>query len=133
MAVFSFHVYKKSPLATVCSAFGTVFAIVGVGLLVNGIIYSADSEEITAGAVCSVMGIAVSLLAIPVNKRKEFKLWKKQLKASGTDAMIGSDVDLAMRVYRSNPGKRTLKYIRKKNPQAAQYLSREIAAKKMPS
>lgn len=130
MARVSFTVYKGSVLATVCSTFGSIFAFIGASLLVTSLVNRGRSEDITGGIVCLILGIGLALLSIPISERKEFKVWKKKLKASGMATMLEFDVDLAIRAYHSNPGKRTLKYIRRENPEAARRIAEEQAAKK---
>ena len=116
-----FSIYKNSVGATAVS-------ILGYGLLMMGVML-AVSEDLISGIVMAVLGILLELWAPTISRNKQFKKWIKQLREKGVEAEIRSDINAAIRVYNSNPCKKTLAYIGTLNPAAAENITKQLLAK----
>lgn len=110
--------YKSSVLATIISFFGSVWCLVGVCLAV--------SEDVVAGIILAVVGLACLFWADAINERASFKKWIKKLKNEGVEEQLSTSNEMCMVVYNANPCKRTIEYIRKYNPTVAEQISNEI-------
>lgn len=115
-------IYKNSVLASLMSFLSYFLLLIGVVAAVNG--------EILGGVALFLIGIGVGILASSISERKRFKTWKKQIEDKGLIPAIQTDVQTALAVYNTFPGKNALEYIRTLNPAAADIISAQLAAKK---
>ena len=117
MARVPITIYKKSFLASLVSIVGSIMMILGICLLF---------EELVAGIICAVIGVAFLLWAPIISERKLFKLWIKDLKNKGVIEQLSSSNELCMQMYQANPHKRTIKFIAKYNTAAAETISASL-------
>ena len=116
------RIYTNSVLASIISLLGYGLVIVGIALLVSG--------EVTGGIVMLIIGILLAVWAAGISEKKQFKQWRKDLQAKGLEPRIASDIRFAIQVYNAKPGKITLKYIKKLNPDAAQVIADHLKKQK---
>ena len=116
-----FAIYKNSVGATVASIFGYGFLMIGIMLAV--------STELIQGIVMAAAGLLLEIWAPSISRNKQFKKWVKQLREKGVEAEISSNINAAIRVYNSNPCKKTLEYIGSLNPAAAENITKQLLAK----
>lgn len=100
------------------SLFGTVWCLCGVCLAISG-------EDIVAGIILTVVGVACFFLANLINERAVFRKWIKHLKKQGITERLANSEEICIEVYNANPCKKTIKYIRKYNPAVADKLLTE--------
>lgn len=62
-------------------------------------------------------------------KINSFGFGKKKIEATGVTNRIKEDVNVAVMVYNSNPGKKTLTYISQLNPTAGKLITEEIRSR----
>lgn len=111
----SFTVYKHSALATALNIMGVCLVVSGATVLVSG--------EVVAAIVMLVIGVAFLPLAEVASERKKQKILIKIIKKRGMESMISSDVDFAIMSYNKCPGSKTLAYIKRLNPTAANQIA----------
>lgn len=111
----------KSKLATFVSVAGSVLLFAGL-FSIMALSY--------VGLIMALIGAGLMVWAYFIAKSVAFKNWIKQLKAKGIIDMLATSEELCINMYRSNPSKRTLSFIRGYNPQAADYISEFIAESK---
>lgn len=68
-------------------------------------------------------------IASTVSEKKKFKLWKNKVIELGYDKQIQSSINIAIDLYNTYPGKYTRKYIAKLNPQAGEYIKKQMKRK----
>lgn len=101
--------YPNSRLATALSAFGGIQIALGIPLI---LCYGA-------GLIFIAIGYGWKKLAKVIANNKNHRLWMKSLRKEGVLDQIPNNTELAIKLYEANPSKKTLKFIRKVNPQAA--------------
>lgn len=115
-------VYKNSILASLVSIMGYGFMVGGLGMAFGG--------EILGGIVLFLMGLGCAALASVISERAQFRQWIRKLKKDGIIDRARQDTALAIQIFQANPTKQTLRYIRKLNPTAAEYIDQRLAANK---
>lgn len=125
-------IYKNSIGATILSFFGYAFFASGVISTVSEIINGGFGENIVAGIIIILCGIGLMFWAEATSKRKQFRTWKRKIREQGLADRIKDDVGVAVAVYNSNPGKKSLAFIAELNPAAGQLIQDLIRAKKEP-
>lgn len=110
-------VYKNSILASLCSMLGAGCVMIGIAIGLTG-----EAEIIESVYVIIVGGLFLFLAAI-ISKNKQFRVWKKKIERGGLVPIIQNDVSSAVQVYQTFPCKKSLKYIRSLNPQAADVIA----------
>ena len=79
---------------------------------------------------CGAVLLLIVILAVKgIHDGNEFRKWKKRLEEKGWPERIKSSLADAEFVYSYRPGKRTLRYIRKLNPEAAKRIRSGTAKK----
>ena len=121
MARLPITIYRNSILASIISIVGTICLVAGVCLVF---------EETITGIVMAIFGGVFMLWAHCISENKAFRRWKKQLKTDGIIDMMPSSNDICMRVYYSNPCKKTIKFIGKYNSSVADELKSQMRRKK---
>ena len=114
---FSYTVYKHSPLATFCSAFGVMFLITGL--------YSLLSVEFIAAVIFFALGGLLLFLAPRISKRAVTRKIDKALKDPKLIQNIQNSAEAAYALFLNMPTIPMLQYLEQHNPEAA----RRIAAK----
>ena len=114
--------YKNSGFATFVSIVGSILLFSGLGITFCVIWYT--------GLIMTALGAALMFGASHISKRRGFKKWIKRLQADGIIDALPNSEELCIKLYQANPCKRTLTFIRKRNPQAADYISKFIAIPK---
>ena len=114
MAFVPIRIYKKCFFASVVSLLGTVFIALGIGLLF---------EEVGAAIVCAIVGVLLMVWASSLAKKRQFKLWIKDLEAKGVVAMLPQSRELCLQMYKANPSERTIRFIAQHNPSVAEELA----------
>lgn len=116
------RIYKNSFLASALSILGYIFLVTGIIAAFNG--------EVVGGIFVVILSIAMMFAAKAISDNKQFKAWKKQVEEKGYVPKIQSSVEVAIQVYNTYPGTKTLAYIRTLNPAAADNIAQQLAAKK---
>lgn len=57
--------------------------------------------------------------------QEQFEIWVQMVRGNGLESAIRESCDVAIQAYRANPGYRTMEYIAKLNPKAAEMLLRD--------
>lgn len=103
-------------------------------MIVAGVGAAIGEGEIVVGLIVAGVGVGLEFLAAHMSEaaaeKAKFKLLVKTLKEKGLEEALRTNIALAVRVYSDCPGKRTLKYIGKMNPDAARYIAQQISVKK---
>ena len=115
-------IYRNSVLATLVSIAGTILLILGLSAMFYDTWYT--------GLTLMTIGLGLMLGAYFMAKRVGFKKWIKQLKAKGVIDELPNSEALCIKLYQSNPCKRTLAFIHKCNTEAADYISKFIVTQK---
>ncbi len=110
--------YKNSFLASLVAIFGSVFAIGGVTICIEGDM---------SGIFLILVGIVLVIWGKTISENKAFKKWWKQVVDAGLVSQIATSTQTAIAVYNKNPQDRTLKKIEELNPAAAQTIRQQIA------
>lgn len=55
-------------------------------------------------------------------EQEQFEIWVQMIRRNGMEPYISESFDIAIQAYYTNPGYRTLEYIAKLNPQAAEFV-----------
>ena len=118
MARIPIITYKNSVLASVLSIFGTA-------MIFGGIVGITSDISITLTLV--PVGGAVMYWAHQIAEKKQFKLWIKGLEEKGIIQQLSENAGLCFALYQANPHKRTIAFIAKHNPNAAEEI-KEIRA-----
>ena len=116
---FSYTVYKHSPLATFCSAFGWVFLITGL--------YSLVSVEFIAAIIFFALGGLLLFLAPRVNKRTVERKMEKALKDPKLIRNIQESAEAAYALFLNMPTIPMLQYVEQYNPEAARWIAAKQA------
>ena len=103
--------------------------MIGAAFVISGIMGAVDGE-IMGGIAIILFGAAIFWWGKTIIDDKAFQKWWKQVTDANLEPQIAASVNVAVQIYRKNPQKRTLKKIAQLNPQAAQYIEKQIAAKK---
>ena len=111
----------------------TVVSISGCACAAGGIAVFFSGESRIAGIALIIIGALLMLWASKINDNKAFKRWLKGAKEKNVDQIVSSSVNSAIEVYNIMPGKPMLNYIRTLNPQAAEIIEANSAAKKAKS
>lgn len=121
MARVPIRIYKNSFLASVVSIFGTILSVSGIAML-----FAVP----LGGIVCILLGIGLFIWGGEISENKAFKKWIKDLESKGVVAALPASSELCVKVYNANPCKKTLNFIRKHNPNAAQLIENSLAQNK---
>lgn len=113
--------YRNSFLASVVSIFGCVMIMAGIG---------SFGASPAAAIFCILAGIGLAVWGKSISNDKAFKKWWKQVEEKNLEPVIAKDLNTAIVVYQKNPQERTLKKIAALNPDFAQHIRQNIAAKK---
>lgn len=116
------QIYKNSILATLMSIFGYGVILMGGMLLLD--------KTYIEGVIMLILGVALKVWADSVSENKRLKVLKKDLEARGLVPEIRASVRTAIEVYNMLPSKKMLAYIRTLNPEAADNIAQQLAAKK---
>lgn len=106
----------------------SVLSICGYGLAMTGLIIALN-ENIVGGFSVALIGVVLHFGGVKVSEDKQFRIWKEKIEATGVTNRIKEDVNVAIMVYNSNPGKKTLTYISKLNPTAGKLITEEIRSR----
>lgn len=120
---FSYKNYPNSRGASVLSAVGGFLKAVGIPLILL----------FGMGIILIGIGFGMQKLADVLNDKKTFKLWMKSLRDNGVLAQVPNNTELGVKLYEANPSKKTLKYLKKANPQAVLIIKNKAAAKNVDS
>lgn len=121
MARISFTIYKHSVLATILDIFGKIYIFLGVMMLFSG--------AIPVSVIFILFALVLLKVASTVSEKKKFKLWKNKVIELGYDKQIRSSINAAIDLYNTYPGKYTRKYIAKLNPEAGEYIKKQMKKK----
>ena len=113
--------YKNSFLATIVSVLGCALVVLGIVVFV---------EDFFGAVIFVLMGLALIYWANEISENKAFKKWWKQIKDNDLEPVIAKDLNTAIAVYQKNPQSRTVKKIATLNPSFAEYIEKNIVAKK---
>ena len=58
-----------------------------------------------------------------ISEAKAFQTWVKTLTEKGIDAQVRSNMQVAVKVYNANPGKRTQQWVASLNPEAGKWIA----------
>lgn len=114
--------YKNSFLASAVSIIGSALGISGIKAIVGG--------HFAPGITLVIAAVPLLILGRYISNRKSFNTWWKVVADAGLEPQIAQSYSVALRVYRKNPCKRTLKKIAKLNPDAAEAIRQQLADKK---
>lgn len=115
----AFIKYKNSVLATILSGLGMAMVLCGLAMGNQG----AGEDGVLA--VCIFGGFGLMLLAYFISTNKAFKTWWKQVTDAKLDEKMKTSVEVASMVYSKNPSWRTLREIKKLNPEAAEIIQQQ--------
>lgn len=119
MWFLSWRKYSLSKFATFISIIGALIRYGGFLCLFAGLVPGA--------LVCIPLGILFHLWAENIS----FKKWKKEVIKNKFDEKVrAGDSQTAIKLYNSNPCKKTLKYFDDLNPQIAKQIREMLAQKK---
>lgn len=116
------RIYKNSVVASILSMCG--YGLAMVGLIV------AFTESIVGGVIVALIGVGLALWGAKVSENKQFRVWKQKIESDGMTNRIKEDVKVAVMVYNSNPGKKSLAYISQLNPVAGELIAEKTRSKK---
>lgn len=108
----NYNEYSHSRGATILSVMGGVLKGIGLPMI---LLYGV-------GIIFIGIGLGMQKLAEVVNRNKVFRMWLKSLSEQGILEKISYDTELAVHLYEANPDKKTLKYLEKANPKAAEII-----------
>lgn len=92
------RMYRNSFMASLVS-------LCGYGLAFLGIVV-AFSESVVGGIIVALAGVGLMCWAPKISENKQFRVWKRKLESVGITSRMKEDVDVAVMVYNSNPGKK---------------------------
>lgn len=116
------RIYKNSIVAS-------FFSMCGYGLAIIGIIV-AFSESVIGGIIVTLIGVGLAFWGAKISEKKQFRVWMKKIESDGIISRIKEDANVAVMVYNSNPGKRTLAYISQLNPDAGELIAENLRSKR---
>lgn len=106
--------YRNSFLASLISIFGCV--MVGAGIM-------GAFEGSPEALVIVPFGALFMIWAKSISEGKAFQTWVKTLTEKGIDAQVRSNMQVAVKVYNANPGKRTQQWVASLNPEAGKWIA----------
>lgn len=118
--------FPDYPFASFISVAGTYIALLGwiPFLMLTDVL--SPGWIIFLIVLIETLGIASAPLAERIVRNEEKKLafnrWLRQVRAAGLEPKIRDSVDIALKVYATNPGKRAAKYLCELNPDIVNYL-----------
>lgn len=115
-------IYRHSILASLLSIVAYLMMLGGVATAFGG--------SILGGIVLFVLGMGVTMLGSFVGERTKCRAIIRQIKKKGLERQLRSDIQACAQAYNLCPGNGMLRYIRSVNPQAADFIGAQLAAKK---
>lgn len=113
-----FRWYRNSFLASVVSIIGC--CMVGMSIM-------AAFEGEPSALVLVPFGVVFMIWAKSISEGKAFNKWVQELTAKGIDTQMRSNMQLAVKVYNANPGKRTQQWVASINPEAGKWIAANTA------